>query len=296
MKLISYEHEGRAGYGHVTPAGVVALGERLPGFPDLRSLLAADALGQAEALAGRVSPDLALGEVRLHRPIPYPRKIVCVGVNYADRNAEYRDGSEAPKYPSLFVRFPDSLVAHGETIRRPPESVQLDYEGEIAIVIGRGGRRIPREQARAHVAGLTIMNEGTVRDWLRHGKFNVTQGKNFVATGGIGPWIVTADACGDFADIGLRTRVNGELRQEDNTARMMFPFDMLVSYLSTFMRLEPGDIIVTGTPTGAGARFDPPRWLVPGDRVEVEVDGIGVLSNPVDDEDATDGRAGPHDD
>jgi len=284
MKLISYEHEGRAGYGHVAGSGVVALGERLPRFPDLRSLLAAGALGQAEALA-RISPDLGLDEVRLCRPIPYPGKIVCVGVNYADRNAEYRDGSDAPEYPSLFVRFPDSLVAHGETIRRPPESVQLDYEGEIAIVIGRGGRRIPRGQARAHVAGLTIMNEGTVRDWLRHGKFNVTQGKNFVATGAIGPWIVTTDACGDFADIGLRTRVNGELRQEDNTARLMFPFDMLVSYLSTFMRLEPGDIIATGTPTGAGARFDPPRWLVPGDRVEVEVDGIGVLSNPVDDED-----------
>src|SRR5690606_3631568 len=260
-------------------------GARLPRYAELLCLLQADALGQARALLARASPDLALDRVRLRRPISRPGKIVCVGVNYVDRNAEYRDGSDAPKYPSLFVRFPDSLVAHGEAIRRPPESVQLDYEGEIAIVIGRGGRRIPRAQARSHVAGLTIMNEGTVRDWLRHGKFNVTQGKNFVATGAIGPWILSIDECGDFDDIGLRTRVNGELRQEDNTARMMFPFAMLLSYISTFMRLEPGDIIATGTPTGAGARFDPPRWLVPGDRVEVEVDGIGVLSNPVDDED-----------
>src|SRR5690606_20879957 len=143
--------DGRAGYGHVSDAGGVELGARLPQYPHLRSLLAADALGQAEALARRLAPDIALDALRLRRPIPSPGKIVCVGVNYADRNAEYRDGSDAPKYPSLFVRFPDSLVAHGEAIRRPPESVQLDYEGEIAIVIGRGGRRIPRERARAHV-------------------------------------------------------------------------------------------------------------------------------------------------
>jgi 5-carboxymethyl-2-hydroxymuconate isomerase len=182
------------------------------------------------------------------------------------------------------MRSPGSLGAHGEPLLRPPESLQLDYEGEIAIVIGRAGRRIPRECAAAHVAGLTCMNEGTVRDWLRHGKFNVTQGKNFESSGALGPWLVTADAFEGFGDLRVSTRVNGELRQDDTTARLMFPFDALIAYLSTFMRLEPGDLIATGTPTGAGARFDPPKWLVPGDRVEVTVTGVGTLSNPVADE------------
>jgi len=264
----------------------VDLGARMPAYPDLRAVLAADALDAARALSARTNADCRLGDVTLLRPIPWPEKIVCVGVNYAERNEEYRDGAEAPKYPSLFVRMPDSLVAHGAPVLRPPESGQLDYEGEIVIVVGRAGRRIPAAQARAHVAGLTLMNEGTVRDWLRHGKFNVTQGKNFVASGAVGPWIVTTDACPDFTDITLRTRVNGELRQDDNTRRMMFPFDRLIEYVSTFMLLKPGDLIATGTPTGAGARFDPPKWLVPGDTVEVEATGIGVLRNPVADEPA----------
>jgi 5-carboxymethyl-2-hydroxymuconate isomerase len=207
-----------------------------------------------------------------------------VGVNYAERNEEYRDGAQAPKYPSLFIRTPDSLVGHGTPLRRPPESEQLDYEGEIVIVIGRPGRRIPAAQARAHVAGLTIMNEGTVRDWLRHGKFNVTQGKNFVASGSAGPWLVTEDECPDFGALTLTTRVNGELRQHDSTARLMFPFAELIRYISTFVTLKPGDLLATGTPTGAGARFDPPKWLVPGDVVEVTVEGIGTLSNAVVDE------------
>jgi 5-carboxymethyl-2-hydroxymuconate isomerase len=167
---------------------------------------------------------------------------------------------------------------------RPPESVQLDYEGEIALVIGRGGRRIPPERARDHIFGLTCMNEGTIRDWVRHAKFNVTQGKNFAASGAIGPWITTLDEVGDFGSLQLTTRVNGEIRQHDSTANLEFDFAYLIAYLSTFAELLPGDIIATGTPTGAGARFDPPRYLVPGDIVEVEVDGVGTLSNPVVDE------------
>ena len=299
MKLISFVRNGRPSFGAVltgaasgsTPTPdpslpVVDLGARLPHCPALRSLLAADALDAARALAVPANVDCALGEVALQRPIPWPEKIVCVGVNYAERNEEYRDDADAPKYASLFVRMPDSLVAHGAPILRPPESVQLDYEGEIVMVIGRGGRRIPAATAHAHVAGLTLMNEGTIRDWLRHGKFNVTQGKNFVASGAVGPWIVTADECPDFTGIGIRTRVNGELRQDDNTRRMMFPFARLLEYISTFMLLKPGDLIATGTPTGAGARFDPPKWLVPGDIVEVEADGIGVLRNTVADENA----------
>jgi 5-carboxymethyl-2-hydroxymuconate isomerase len=210
--------------------------------------------------------------------------VICVGVNYAERNEEYGDGSERPKWPSLFMRTAGSLVAHGEAILRPPESTQLDYEGEIAIVIGRAGRRIPRARATEHIAGLTCMNDGTIRDWLRHGKFNVTQGKNFESTGSIGPWLATTDGFDGFGALRVLTRVNGEVRQDDTTERLMFPFDDLIAYISTFMRLEPGDVISTGTPTGAGARLDPPRWLVPGDRLEVEVPGVGTLVNPIEDE------------
>jgi 5-carboxymethyl-2-hydroxymuconate isomerase len=287
VKLLSYALRGREGWGAVVGAddGIVELGARLPAFPDLHALLAADAVGTARALVERTaSADVALSDVVVRKPVARPGKIVCVGVNYAERNEEYRDGSERPKWPSLFMRTPGSLVAHGEPILRPPESAQLDYEGEIAIVIGRAGRRITRARAAAHVAGLACMNEGTIRDWLRHGKFNVTQGKNFESSGAIGPWLVTADAFDGFGALRVTTRVNGEVRQDDTTERLMFPFDYLIEYVSTFMRLEPGDVISTGTPTGAGARFDPPKWLVPGDVVEVTVPGIGTLRNPVEDE------------
>jgi len=221
--------------------------------------------------------------VRLLKPIGRPGKILCVGVNYADRNAEYKDSSDQPKYPSLFVRFPDSLVAHEEPIVRPPESKQLDYEGEIALVIGRAGRRINEADAMVHVAGYTICNEGTIRDWLRHGKFNVTPGKNFEHSGALGPWIVTGDELAP-GPMRIITRVNGEVRQDDTTDHMLFSMPALLSYISRFCTLQPGDVVVTGTPTGAGARFDPPKYLVPGDVVEIEVPGIGTLRNPVIDE------------
>jgi 2-keto-4-pentenoate hydratase/2-oxohepta-3-ene-1,7-dioic acid hydratase in catechol pathway len=289
MKLITFEHGGRERWGAVTGAAddaVVDLSARLPAYGSVAGLLAADGLAAARAALAGAAPDLALAEVRLRKPIPRPGRILCIGVNYANRNEEYKDGAERPKWPSLFMRSPGSLVAHGEPLLRPPESVQLDYEGEIVIVIGRAGRRIPRDRASEHIAGITCMNEGTLRDWLRHGKFNVTQGKNFEASGAMGPWIVTADAFDGWDRLRVTTRVNGEVRQDETTDRLMFPFDFLIAYLSTFMRLEPGDVIATGTPTGAGTYFDPPRWLVPGDRVEVAVSGVGVLSNPVADEPA----------
>jgi 5-carboxymethyl-2-hydroxymuconate isomerase len=289
MKLASYLHDGREGWGAVVgpdDAGLVELGARMPGIGSIDALLAQGALDAAREVAARTAPDLAVAALRLRKPIGRPGRIVCVGVNYAERNEEYRDGSERPRWPSLFMRTPGSLVAHGEPILRPPESVQLDYEGEIAIIVGRAGRRIPRAAAAAHVAGLTCLNEGTVRDWLRHGKFNVTQGKNFEATGAIGPWIATPDTFDGFGHLRVITRVNGEVRQDDTTERLMFPFEYLIEYVSTFMRLEPGDVISTGTPTGAGARFDPPKWLVPGDVVEVQVPGIGTLRNRVEDEPA----------
>ena len=285
MKIATYKHNGRDSYGVVIDNGIVDLSARIGDkYPGLLELLRAEALDEAAKAAEGASPDVSLDDVTLLRPVPFPEKIFCIGVNYGNRNEEYKDGSDAPKYPSMFVRTPDSLVGHGANIVRPPESPQFDYEGEIVIIIGKAGRRIKPKNIRDHIAGLTIMNEGTIRDWLRHAKFNVTQGKNFNATGGLGPWMVTADEFPDFNNLSLETRVNGEVRQQDNTDNMVFKFEYLLPYLSTFMELKPGDVIATGTPTGAGTFFDPPKWLVPGDMVEVEVGGVGVLSNTVVDE------------
>lgn len=284
MKLATFDSGLRMSYGIVTGEGVIDAGSRIGlKFPDLHSVISAGAIGQLEGLAAKTRPDYALKDVRLLKPIARPGKILCVGVNYADRNTEYKDGSEPPKYPSLFVRFPESFVAHEEPLLRPPESKQLDYEGEIALVIGRIGRRIPQADAMTHVLGYTICNEGSIRDWLRHGKFNVTPGKNFEGSGALGPWIVTPDEVGP-GPMRIITRVNGEVRQDDTTDHMLFSIPFLISYISCFCTLQPGDIIATGTPTGAGARFDPPKYLVPGDIVEVEVPHAGTLRNRVIDE------------
>lgn len=285
MRLLSFEYGGVASYGALAAEGVVDLRRRLdPAMTGLREVLERGALPIAAEIAASSPPDYRLEDIAFLPPIPAPEKIVCVGINYRDRNEEYRDGSGPPRYPSIFMRAPDSLVGHRADLRRPPESAQLDYEGEIAVVIGKRGRRISRSEAAAHVAGLTCMNEGTVRDWLRHAKFNVTPGKNFDRSGSIGPWIATADEFDGFGDIRVTTRVNGETRQDDTTASMLFPIADLIAYISTFTTLKPGDVIATGTPTGAGARFDPPRFLGPGDVVEVEVAGIGILVNGVADE------------
>ena len=236
-------------------------------------------------MASMTETGISLKEVRYLPTITNPEKIICIGVNYLDRNAEYKDDSELPKYPSVFMRTRESLVGHKEDILDPPESSQLDYEGEIVLIVGKDGRRIPTEQAKTHIAGMTIMNEGSIRDYLRHAKFNVTQGKNFAKSGSVGPWMVTADELDPFSSLEIKTKVNGELRQNDNTDNLMFSFEYLVSYLSTFYHLKAGDIIATGTPNGAGARFDPPKYLTAGDVVEVEVSGIGSLKNGVITED-----------
>lgn len=284
MRLASFEISGATLYGAVIGERIAELGSRLPQCPTLKSLIELGLLPDAyEALRSQVTA-YPLTQVTLLPPVLAPEKIWCIGVNYADRNEEYRDNSSQPQYPSLFCRTPSSLVGHDQQIERPGVSSQLDYEGEIAIVVGKGGRHITRERALEHIFGLTLCNEGTVRDWLRHGKFNVTQGKNFDRSGSIGPWIVTSDDIDLSTPLNLTTRVNGEVRQQDCTSRLIFPFDYLIAYLSTFATLKPGDLIVTGTPTGAGARFNPPRWLVPGDVVEVEVPGIGTLRNRVIDE------------
>lgn len=284
MKIVSFETGGNTSFGIEKNGAIVDLGGRVDGATVAEDLLITELQAKAAAIAATADGDVATADVTLRIPVLHPEKILCIGVNYANRNEEYADAAPTPAYPSMFFRVPGSFVGHNVPIVRPPESEQLDYEGEIAIVIGEGGRRIPRETAENHIAALTCLNEGTIRDWLRHGKFNVTQGKNFDKTGSIGPWMVTADEFGGYGDMAIETRVNGEVRQKDTTASLMFDFAYLVSYVSTIMTLKRGDIISTGTPIGAGARFDPPVWLKPGDVLEVEAEGIGILRNGIVDE------------
>ena len=284
-RLVTFTVNGAQKYGAITESGAVDLSARYArDYPTLREAIEHGALRRLADAAENLSADFALEDVTLRPPIPSPEKIICVGVNYPDRNAEYRDGQEAPRFPSLFMRTPRSFVGHGTPLVRPRASTQLDYEGEVALVIGKAGRHIAERDALDHIAALTLCNEGTIRDWVRHAKFNVTQGKNFDSTGSLGPWIVPYTDEAQIADIRLATYVNGEPRQDDRTSRLIFGFRYLLSYISTFTTLMPGDIIVTGTPTGAGARFDPPRFLAPGDVIEVTADGIGTLRNGVIDE------------
>ena len=282
MKIATFSAGGRTSYGAVVGDGIVDLAMRLS-HKTLFDLLRTGALGEAKVAAGE-KPDVALSDVTLHPPVHAPEKILCIGVNYANRNEEYKDGSELPKYPSMFFRTPGSFVGSGEPLIKPSVTKQYDYEGEIALVIGKEGRRIAKERAHEHIAGLTLCNEGTAREWTRHSKFNVTQGKNFDATGSLGPWMVTADAIDWSKPLHLTTMVNGEKRQDDTTASLIFTFADLLAYVTIFTTLKPGDVIVTGTPIGAGARFDPPRWLNAGDVIEIAVPEIGVLRNEVVDE------------
>jgi 2-keto-4-pentenoate hydratase/2-oxohepta-3-ene-1,7-dioic acid hydratase in catechol pathway len=285
MKLLSYEVGGVQSYGALKGDGIVDLVHHLGrNFPTLRHLLAGDGLRRAEEVIADTKPEYGLGDIRFQLPIPSPEKIVCVGLNYPERNAEYKDNSALQQKPSLFVRVTRSFVPHRANIIRPPESHQLDYEGELAVVIGKPGRRIASAKAMEHVAGFTIMNEGTIRDWIRHAKFNNTQGKNWEKSGSIGPWIATPDEFPNLDEVQISTRVNGELRQQDKLGNMLFSIPYLINYISIFTELTPGDVIATGTPTGAGARLDPPCYLVPGDTVEVEVSGLGTLSNTVAEE------------
>jgi 2-keto-4-pentenoate hydratase/2-oxohepta-3-ene-1,7-dioic acid hydratase in catechol pathway len=285
MKLLSYEVGRAQSYGALQDGGIVDLARHLGrDFPTLRQLLAGNALKRAEEIVAKAKPDYGLGDIRFQLPIPSPEKIICVGVNYPERNAEYKDNTSLQQKPSLFLRVTRSFVPHRAQLIRPPESLQLDYEGELALVIGKPGRRIAAEKATEHIAGFTIMNEGTIRDWVRHAKFNNTQGKNWEKSGSIGPWISTPDEFPNLDEVQISTRVNGEIRQQDKLGNMLFTIPYLIGYISTFTELVPGDVIATGTPTGAGARMDPPCFLAPGDRLEVEVSGLGTLSNTVAEE------------
>jgi 2-keto-4-pentenoate hydratase/2-oxohepta-3-ene-1,7-dioic acid hydratase in catechol pathway len=281
MRLASYTVRGRPSFGAVTGEGIVDLRPRLPRFQSLSEVFRAQALDQAKAASDGVRPDVPLAEAELLPPLPAPEKILCVGVNYKNRPQDY-DIATTPKYPSMFYRAPNSLVGSGQHLVRPKISEQLDYEGEIAIVIGRDCKHVPKERAFDVVSGITLCNEGTIRDWTRHGQFNVTQGKNFDACGAIGPWIQT-----EFdltKPLHLTARKNGEVTQDDVSANMIFSFADIIAYTTSFMTLKAGDVICTGTPVKKTAKVDPPVWLKPGDTIEVECPEIGVLRNTVVDE------------
>ncbi|UUP18687.1 fumarylacetoacetate hydrolase family protein [Nitratireductor thuwali] len=282
MRFATYTANGESFYGAVADAGMIALNSAFPQWPTLLDAIRDGGLAAlGRAAEGR---DVTHREFAYQIPLPNAVRLLCVGVNFPDRNAEYKDGSEQPKHMSLFPRFLSGFAGHEQNLVRPPESHTLDYEGEVAVIIGKAGRRIAQDDAYDHIAALTLCNEGTIRDWVRHAKFNVTQGKNWDKSGSLGPWLVPFTDAAQLDEARILTRVNGEVRQDDYLSRMLFPIRRQIEYISTFMTLLPGDIIVTGTPTGAGARYDPPRYLKPGDVVEVEVAGIGVLRNGIEDE------------
>ena len=277
MKLISFRTPaGHDSYGLVTPAGIVDASRRLAP-PSLRSALEAGLLESIRALA-QEAPDHALDEVQLLPPIPEPAKLIMIGLNYRSHQEEL--GVPAPKNPMVITRFANSQIGHGQPIVRPSVSEKLDYEGELAVVMGARAWRVSKENALPAVLGYACYMDGTVRDFQGHTS-QLTPAKSFPGSGAFGPWIVTADEIADPDELDLKTRINGELMQQASTSDMIWGVADLVSYLSTFLELQPGDVICTGTPKGVGWRREPPRWLKPGDQVEVEIAGIGILANPV---------------
>lgn len=278
MKFISYRAGDRASYGAVIDDRIADLGGGPDAPADLKAAIAASWLpGSVEGL----EPTLALAEVSLLPIIPNPGKILCVGHNYEDHRKETNRAKT--DHPSIFTRFADTQIAAGEAIRRPPESTMLDYEGELLLIVGKGGRRISREDAMDHVAGFACANDASIRDFQWHtGQF--TPGKNFPGTCASGPWMVTPDEMGPLETLSITTRLNGEVMQQGRFDQLVFPIPELIAYCSTFTTLSPGDLILTGTPGGVGAKRQPPVWMKAGDTVEITIDAIGTLTNPVIDE------------
>jgi 2-keto-4-pentenoate hydratase/2-oxohepta-3-ene-1,7-dioic acid hydratase in catechol pathway len=278
MKLLSFTAGGTDWFGAVRDDGVVALNDKV-GQPDLRSALAAGAMGKMREAAGAAKPDFALDAIEFRPVIPRPDKILCAGVNYRAHAAEV--GRELPKQPSMFIRFTDTLVGHGGALIRPNVSDNFDFEGELALVIGKGGRHIKAERALDHVAGYTCFVDGSVRDYQ---KFSVTSGKNFPGTGPLGPWLVTPDEIPDPSQLTLTTRLNGTQVQHATTDQLIYAIPQIIAFCSDFTALSPGDVIATGTPEGVGHGRKPPLWMKPGDVLEVEISKIGVLRTRVVDE------------
>ena len=281
MKFASFHIDGRETWGALDGDDMLDIGALLsPNVPDLRSAIAANALNAARAAMTRADRH-AIADIVWRPVIPNPGKILCIGLNYKAHKEEA--GRADTAYPTVFVRFADSQLAHGEDIVRPRVSARLDYEGELAIIIGTGGRYIPRDQAMRHVAGYACYNDGSIRDWQRH-TTQFLPGKNFPATGAFGPVMVTADEIDDYRTLQLETRLNGEVVQKAGLDQLIFDIPTLIEYCSAFTPLAAGDVIVTGTPGGVGFLREPPMFMKPGDRIEVEVSGIGLLSNGIADE------------
>ncbi len=276
MKVLSFKHGGKNTWGKVEGDEVVELASAQ--WPTLRAALEADALEKAAAAAKGRAPLARLDQIEFLPVVPDPGKIICVGLNYENHRVETQ--REKTEFPTLFIRVAESQVGHGQPIVLPPESNQLDYEGEIAIVIGKGGRRIAKEKAWEHIAGYSPYNDGSIRDWQRH-TIQFTAGKNFNRTGGFGPWMVTRDEIADGAVLTLETRLNGKVMQHATTDMLIFDIPTQIEYISTFTTLAPGDVIVTGTPGGVGAKRTPPVWMKPGDKVEIEVSQVGTLVNSI---------------
>jgi 2-keto-4-pentenoate hydratase/2-oxohepta-3-ene-1,7-dioic acid hydratase in catechol pathway len=282
VKLISFLLNNSAHYGIVQGDKVLNLSPILGAqAPDLKTLIAKKLLGEAAIALKQQTPDLNYADLHLLPVIPNPNKIICVGLNYCEHVRE--TGRELTENPALFVRMSESQVGHGQDIVRPPESHRLDYEGEIAIVIGEGGRRISEADSWKHIFGYACYNDGSIRDW-QVSTTQWTAGKNFWHTGGFGPWMVTADEIKPNQKMSLVTRLNGQEMQRATTDMMIHSIPRQIAYISTFIPLEPGDVIVTGTPGGVGNKRNPQVFMKPGDVVEIEVDAIGILRNTIRDE------------
>lgn len=280
MKLATFSTAKGASYGAVVDQGIVDLGKRLGNrYPDLLSLVAANAFGEA-AKHLKEPQDHKLSAITWLPVIPNPGKIVCVGLNYQDHVVE--TGRDNTEQPAIFLRLPESQVGHLQPIVRPKESKNLDFEAEIAVIVGKAGRRISQKDAWNHIAGYSCYNDGSVRDWQRH-TIQWTAGKNFARTGGFGPWMVTADEIPPGTKMTLSCRLNGEVMQKATTEQMIFKIPKIIEYVSTWTTLQPGDVLVTGTPGGVGARRTPPIWMKPGDKVEIEIDKVGILENSIAD-------------
>jgi len=281
MKLATFRTAQGASYGAVTGKGIVDLRRYLGNqYPDLKALIEGAGFSKASQHVSE-APDYQLSDVTWLPVIPNPDKIVCVGLNYEEHRAE--TGRDKTEQPALFLRVAESQVGHRQPIARPRESTHLDFEAEIAVVIGKPGRRISQKDSWSHIAGYSCYNDGSVRDWQRH-TIQWTAGKNFARTGAFGPWMVTADEIPPNTVLTLSCRLNGERMQHATTEQMIFKIPKLIEYISTFTTLLPGDVIVTGTPGGVGARRTPPLWMKPGDKVEIEIDKVGVLENPIGEE------------
>jgi len=278
MKIGSYIYNGKASYGVKLDDGIVDLGRRLGKFyPDLPTLIKAFALGEAAEVSQNQSPDFREEDVYFLPLMPAPVNIYCAGINYLDHIEE--TGRDKPEFPTLFMKSQQSMIGHGQELVRPKVSDQFDFEGEFAVVIGKPGRYIAKENWKDYIAGYTIIMDGSIRDFQKR---SVDQGKNFYHSSSSGPWLITMDEVpGDFRDMKLTTRLNGKVMQASDLGKLCFDVSDLISYYSQIFYFQPGDMIATGTPGGVGSRRDPPVWMKPGDELEVEITGIGILKNAV---------------